>query len=407
MTDPSQNADAITEETPVRRPSAVVRFLTTVVIPVGVLGLAVMCAGSMIAMKPRSNREAPEAVRLRVQVADLEVKTQPAAISSSGTVTGAQQVRLTPEVAGKVVRMSPKLVPGGRFAKGEVLAQLDTRNYDAAVAQAQQAVAQAELNLALERNRAEVAVREWKMLGNPNQQDASLAKREPHVVAAEMQLEAARAGLRQAQANLERTRITAPFDGLVTEENAEVGQVLQPGGQVVTLVGTEAFWVQLALPLEKLDGMAFADLDGRGSPAVVTQRLGAGKAVQREGFVKQLMGTLDPQTRTAQVLVEIPEPFSVDGLPLLPGAYVDVAVEGKALSDTWEVPRSVLEDSEFVWVVDTESALRKRRVQIGWRTDETVVVTQGFQPGDRLVTSPLALPIEGQVVTVANAAEAG
>lgn len=381
--------------------SPIVRFITTAVVPFGILIVAGMCAGVMVSMKPSAAREAPEAARLSVQVAPLVAKTQPAAIRSSGTIVGAQQVTLTPEVAGKVVRMSPHLVPGSRFEKGDLLVQLDTRNYDAAVAQQAQNVARAELDFQLERNRGEVAVREWELLGDPSRQDASLAKREPHLIAAQRTLEAANAGLTQARANLGRTRITAPFNGILTDEAVDLGQVVQPGSRIATLVGTDAYWVQVSLPLEKLDGMQFAGDGQLGSPAVITQRLGAGKVIEREGHVKQVMGQLDPQTRTAQVLVEIPDPLDTAGLPLLPGAYVDVAVEGRALSDTWEIPRGVVDEGEFVWVVDQESALRRRRVQIGWRTPSTVVVTHGFQPGDRMVTSPMTLPVDGQVVTIA------
>lgn len=394
--------EEITEETAqTASPSVVQRALTMVVIPLALVGLAIGCAGMMVAMKPSTTREAPEAVQLRVQAMPLEIKTQPASIASSGTVIGAQEVRLTPEVAGRVVHMSPNLAAGTRLRKGDLLVQLDTRNYDAAVAQQQQNVALAELELALERNRGEVAEREWALLGDPSRQDATLAKRVPHLAAAEMGVQAAKAALRQANANLGRSRITAPFNAVVVEEAVDIGQVVQPGTNVATLIGTDAFWVQIALPLEKLDGMNFGNDTTTASSATVRQRLGAGKTVERHGYVKQLMGQIDPQTRTAQILVEIPNPFDVEGLPLLPGAYVDVAIEGKALSDTWEVPRTALEDSEFVWVVDNESALRKRRVVIGWRNDDNVVVTQGFQPGDQLVTSPLALPVDGQVVTVA------
>lgn len=396
----------MTDETPApRRPSGLQRVFTMFVVPVALVGFAIACAGAMVAMKPRSVREQPEAAQLRVQAIPLEAQTQPASIQSNGTVTGARQVRLTPEVGGRVVSMSDKLVPGARFREGETLVQLDTRNYRAAVAQARQAVANAELQLALERNRAELADREWAMLGDPERTDVALAKREPHVLAAERTLEAAEAQLVQAEANLGRARLTAPFDALVVEEAVDPGQVVQPGTQVATLVGTDALWVQVSLPLEKLDGMQFGE-DGPGSPALVSQRLGAGKSVQREGYVKQLMGQLDPQTRTAQVLVEIPDPFDVSGLPLLPGAYVDVSIEGRPLSDTWEIPRSALVDAEYVWVVDAESALRRRQVRIGWRADETVVVTSGIVPGDQLVTSPLALPVDGQLVTVVRG-EAG
>ncbi len=374
--------------------------LTTVLLPLAIIGGASLCAGAMFTLRPRSTPEPPEVRRLEVVGRPLEAQDRRALIRTTGTVTGARTVRLLPEVPGKIVRLSPNLVPGGRVRRGELLAQLDPRNYEAAVAQQEQLLAQAELNLSLELNRASVARREWELLGRPERSDPRLAQREPHVEAARKAVDAAKAALRQARANLERTRLTAPFDALVVEEAGEVGQVLQPGTPLATLVGTEAFWVQISLPMEKLEGLGFGADGVSGSPVVVEQRLANGTSIQREGHLLQLMGQLDPQTRTAQLLVEIPDPLEGDGLPLLPGAFVDVSIEGGVLRDTWEIPRSFLRDGTSVWVVDHEGALRRRDVEVGWRTADTVIVTSGFEPDDQLVLSPLRLPIEGQPVTV-------
>ena len=85
-------------------------------------------------------------------------------------------------------------------------------------------------------------------------------------------------------------------------------------------------------------------------------------------------------------------------LPLLPGAYVDVEIEGRPLEDTITIPRTALSQGNLVWVVSADNRLQRREVSIGWRERDAVVVVDGLRPGERVVTSPLASPVEGMAV---------
>ncbi len=378
--------------------SPVAWILSRIVAPVAVVGLGVACTGVLFALQPSAERSEPPARVPEVSVRMLSSETLPATIRTSGVVTPAKQISLTAEVQGKIIRQSEDLVPGGRFAKGDLLVQLDTRDYAANVAAQERALQQAELELKLERNRGRVAEREWELLGDSQTADPELALRKPQLKTAEKAYEAAEAALTQAKANLGRTRVTAPFDSIVVTESVDVGQIVGPSAPIATLVGTDELWVQISLPVERLAGIEIPGVTSDlGSPATVTQKLGQG-GILRDGKVERLMGQLDPQTRTAQLLVSIPEPLEGDGLPMLPGAWVDVSIEGRSLEDTWEIPRTALVQGEYAWVVDQEQTLRKRTVEVGWRNPETVIVTDGFEQGDRIVTSPLTLPVDGQLV---------
>src|SRR5690606_10161675 len=97
-----------------------------------------------------------------------------------------------------------------------------------------------------------------------------------------------------------------------------------------------------------------------GSPATVTQTV-SGQALHRDGAVVQLLGQLDPQTRRAQVLVEVRAPTE-GGLPLQPNAFVDVTLTGVTLEDAITLPASALVDGASVWVVDGEGRLQRRDV---------------------------------------------
>ena len=342
----------------------------------------------------------------RVEVVQVDAEDLTARVQATGVVQPAQQVALTPQVSGRIVWQSKKLEPGSRVEKGTVLARIDPTEFELLAEQARSSVRTAEVELELEKGRQRSAAREWALLGDGRDpEDAPLALRKPQLEASKQGLAAAQSSLKQAELNLQRTYLIAPFNAVVLDESIDVGQVVGPTTVAATLVGTDEVWVKVSVPVDQLPAVVLPRDDEEsdeptGSPARIEQRLGGRSSIVRNGSVARLMGQLDPQTRTAQLLVAVPNPMeAAEGeLPLLPGAYVDVAIDGKLMRDVFRVPRNALENGERVWVVDSENALRSRTVTIGWREADDVIVTSGLEDGSRLVVSPLALPIEGMPV---------
>lgn len=369
------------------------RFL----IPASFVAAALVCAGVMVALRPSAERVDAEVVATPVEVVQVDAQTRPAIVQANGTVTAAQRVSLVPEVAGRITWVSEDLVPGGRFEEGEVVAKIDARDYALAVRQEESRVHQAELELQLEQGRQQVAQREWEILREDRDADeAPLALRKPHLETVKTSVEAAKSGLHRAELALSRTRLKAPFDAVVVDENVDVGQVVG-GSPVATFVGTERARVHVAVSVEDL---AYLDLAGQGRARVV-QKLGNGKGVEREGRILQLGGELDPQTRTASVMVEIDDPMNPeDGLPLLPGAYVDVYLEGVPVDDVFEVPRSAVVDGHYVLVASPQGTLQRRTVEVAWGDERVAAVRGDLEHGEEVITSSIATPIEGMPVQV-------
>ncbi|MFT4625771.1 MAG: RND family efflux transporter MFP subunit [Myxococcota bacterium] len=377
------------------------KILTRVVAPIAIVALGAACAGAMVALSPDAEQQDPAQKVATVEVAEAVPIDQVAILRASGAVQPARQVTLIPEVAGRIVEVHPNLVPGGRVSKGEVLARIDSRDYRIAVSQEQARLRQAEVEYKLEIGRQGIAKREWEILGDGRAaSEVPLALRAPQLVAAEHALESAKSGLERAQLNLGRTALRAPFDAAVLAESVDVGQVVSGATQVASLIGTEQVWVKVSVPVEQL---AVVDVPGHGaevgSAARVIQRLPGDATIERPGRVLQMYGELDPQTRTAGLLVVVDDPMRAPGLPLLPGAYVDVEIRGRVLPGTYRVPRVALSDGDRVWVVD-DGKLARRTVRIGWREDSDVIVTAGLTAGDQVVTSPLALALEGMAVRI-------
>lgn len=400
---------------------ALVAFGLFLLIVAAGVGVAVV----LVKTKPEPKKSEKPKHTVPVEVHVVKQSTQPLEVLANGTVIAAQEVILQPEVTGRVVWKAPELVPGGRLKKGEPLLRIDPRDYAAAVEQQRAQLEARRLAYEQEKSRRVIAEREWELFGDGGAPDAepdalgrALALRKPQMRSAKASLNAANAALDQSRLALSRTLISAPFNAFVQSENVDVGQLVSPNAQLARIVGTDAFWVQVSVPVEKLPWIQVPGLNAeKGASVKVLQQVGDG-VVEREGKVIRLYGDLDPVGRLARVLVEVLDPLSVDepvkatdvregeaasapsAMPLLLGAYVRVKIEAGQIDDVMEVPRSALHEGNEVYVVDAENKLRTKRPKVVWRREDSVLMRGGLRSGDRVIVSQLATPLEGMDVRI-------
>jgi RND family efflux transporter MFP subunit len=383
-------------------------LLPRVLLPIVILGLGIAGAQALVLTAPKAQRKEPPPRIATVEVLTLGLDDPAAQVEATGVVEAAREVALSAQVGGRVTWTAPALRPGARFSTGDEIARVDPRDYELAVRDAESKLQQATVELQLERGRAELAGREAALLGG---QPSPLAAREPQLLLAQQNLRAAEGGLERARLNLERTHIVAPWNAVVVSETLEEGQILQPGAPAVTLVGSDRFRVRVAVPVDRLamlDVPGLAGPDGgvvpeeAGSAARVVHELPGGGRIEREARVLGLAGQLDPQSRTASLLLAVDAPLDPPPgqLPLLVAAYVRSHIDGRTVAGSVRVPRSALQDGHRVWIVGAEDRLAAREVRVAWQDAEQAWVDEGLQAGDRVVTSPLLLPIEGMVVQV-------
>jgi RND family efflux transporter MFP subunit len=379
-------------------------ILRRAVLPLLVILAGLLIAVGMFLLRPKAEKGRKERPTPQVALMSLDAGPTQPVIEASGVVEPDQQINLVPQVSGRVVRQAEALRPGGRFRAGEPLLWLEDRDYELAIEQQKAMVRQAELNLALERGRAETARQEWALLGDDRPaEQASLTLREPQLANAEAALASAIAGLERAELNLARTVLRAPFDAMVLSEQVDLGQVVAPGAPVASLVGTDSVRVNISLPLAEVALLQVPGLNAdQGSPAAVIQRLEDGSTVSHAGRVSGLSAQLDPQARTARLLVLVDDPLTSgpEGLPLLPGAWVDVEVQGAPIPDIAAIPRDAVQEGDEVWVVTAEHTLARRPLDIAWRSRDEIFARGAFGPGEHLVPDPPPLVVEGLKVTV-------
>ncbi len=383
--------------------------LPLLVLAVGVVGMVVMImARPEVETRPRSIP--PPLVR----VAQVEPQDIQLTVSSQGTAMPHKESTFVAEVPGKVVWTSEALVSGGFFEEGDVLLKIDPIDYELAVTRNKAQVAQAELRLMREEAEAEVARKEWKDLGEGDGHPLTL--REPQVAEARAAFQAAEATLAQAQQDLKRTEVRAPFAGRVRKKMADVGQFVNRGTPVATGYSIDIVEVRLPLPDAEL---AYLDIPlhyrggamSESGPRVRLTAQFGGDRYAWEGRVVRTEGEIDPKSRMVHVVARVEDPYGrrggrTDRPPLSVGIFLDARIEGRTAEGVVVLPREALRGRDTVWVVDEDDRLRFRQVEVLKTDPEEVIIESGLENGEQVCLSALDAAVDGMKVRTLEEGEA-
>ncbi|MDX2434474.1 MAG: efflux RND transporter periplasmic adaptor subunit [Desulfobacterales bacterium] len=381
------------------------RNIMRLVICLLLIGAGIVGARLLIATKPKVNRRPPERMAPLVRTAVLQPENYTFSIPAMGTVIPSRETGLEVPVSGEVIYVHSEFTEGGMFAQGTKILQVDPKDYELAVQQKRRALADAEYSLKLEQGHQDVARQEWSLLYGDkvvNKGESDLALRKPHLEKVQAEIAAAKAELEQAEINLNRTTLTAPFNALVLKSYVELGSQVSSQKRLADLVGTDTYWVQVSLPVDRLRWVQVPNGDqGAGSEVDIFYRADNVKT----GRVARLLPDLSKEGRMARLLIEVADPLDLQAKDekqpmLLIGEFVRVSIEGEELHNVYRVPRSALRNDREVWIVDEESKLAIRPVKTIWRDQDTVVVQDGFKPGEALVISDIPAPVAGMDLRV-------
>ncbi len=378
--------------------------LLRITAPLAVLGLTVAAVVIMVTFRPEPEQAQPEERPVSVFVERAERTTIVPLVTTQGEVRARIEIDLVPQVAGRIVEVSPAFVDGGIFEAGEVLIRIEDADYELALTRAQAQVAEARQALIQEDAQADMARRDWEELGDG---DASpLTLREPQLARAQASLAAAQANLAEARLNLDRTRITVPFDGRIRSRSADLGQFVSPGNRLGRVFSTDV--VEIRLPLSDSE-LGILDLPigyraapGEGHPIDLSAVVG-GRERHWAARIVRTESALDPTTRQLFAVAELLDPYGAgadkDGVPLAVGLFVTADIPGRPVDDTLVIPRAALRASDRVYVVTEENRLSIRRVDVAFTEEERIILNSGVEDGDMVIVSPIQGAIEGLKLT--------
>ncbi len=369
-------------------------------ITVGVLFFAVIVAYGLVKTAPEPEQIAPEEMATSIRVIEVERSPIRLEVTSQGTVVPHKESELIPEVNGRVSWVSPNLVAGGYFKADDVLLKIDDRDYRSMVARAQATLsrARAEEELArFELGRMEELVK--KKLTSQSSLENVLRN---HRIA-KAALQDSQIALEQANRDLNRTEIRAPYDGLVRTEKVDLGQYLSRGQSIASIYGSES--AEVRLPVADLQ-LAYLDLplghrgelSGDLAPDVLLSTDYGGRHYEWVGKLVRTEAEIDSKSRMVTAVVRVRNDENPDQPDLPVGLFVNASIKGRAVDNVITLPRAALRNQNQVLVVDGDSRLHYRGVEIMRFENDNVLISGGLNSGDIVNVSPLQTVIEGMRV---------
>ncbi|MCP3175839.1 efflux RND transporter periplasmic adaptor subunit [Desulfuromonas sp. KJ2020] len=382
---------------PRRRGSLLLRYLLPLLILVGAVAMVFW----LMKTGPKAKPKPKERQAILVEVQPVHIGPQRTVIHAMGTVKPAREVTIMPQVSGEVIAINPHFMPGGMLAEGEEFLRIEPADYRIAVSQLESEVARVEAEIQLEQGRQLVARREYELLGEEvSEEEKALMLRQPQLDTLKASLAAAAARLQQARLDLERTTMTSPFNAVVQTRHVNLGTRVTPATALVELAGTDAYWVELSVPVSQLRWIKLPDrTGGKGSRVRIYDEAAWGKDLFREGHVLRLAASVEPEGRMARLLVEVEDPLARRqanaGRPrMLIDSYVRVEIVGSAVEAAAKIPRRLVRDGDTVWIMNEQDRLEIRPIEILFRGRDEVLVPQGLQEDERLVVTDLSAAVE-------------
>ena len=383
-----------------------------------VLPAVLMIAASIaVVMMLAGQRPAPQEREVTVTAMLVDVViAQPSdgffVVQAQGSVQPRTQTTVAAEVGGRLVRLADNFTAGGFFRAGEILAEIDPSDYQAALLQAEADLAAARSRLADETARSEQARRDWQRLHGSEREPGELVLRLPQVAGAQAAVQAAEASVLRARRNLERTRISLPFDGIVRTRQIDLGQFVSTGTPLGVAFAVDVAEIRLSLSDQDL---AFLELP---EPGVIVEDGGipvtlsgsvAGRRGSWEARIVRTEGVVDENTRLVNAVAVVEDPYGLLGqsreLPLPMGTFVRADIQGRSSAGLIELPRAALRDNNTVFLANDSDELEIRSVELLRATAQRAYVRNSLKSGDRVITTAIQAPIPGLPLRVRDAVD--
>ena len=355
--------------------------------------------------KLKEEKKEPQPLIPPVEIVVAQQETIKTVVDSQGTVVPRIQTLILAEVSGRIESVSPTLYSGGFFKKGEALATIESLDYEAQLATALSQLADAKLAFAQEKANAAQAEDDWNQISS-NKEANDLTLRRPQLERAKANLIAVTTNVEIAQRNLDRTKITAPYDGRIQEKFVDIGQFVNArSSQIARIFATNA--IEVRLPIS-LDDALFINIpktgQEKGKPQVTLKSKQSTGTLTWAGVIDRSEGSIDPQSRLLHLVAQVNDPYALaaenTNTQLEVGRFVDAEIQGLTIENAFRLPRKTLRSGNRLYIINDEDRVEIRTVDVFKKNESTVIITGGLESGDRISLTNLEYAIDGMQVTI-------
>ena len=385
------------------------------VLPLTILLVAVGVSAALAMFKPKPLKAESPNTAVSVKTIVIERIDKHFSIRSQGTVSPRTRTDLISEVSGSILGVSPNFVVGGVFKQHEVLMWLDPADYEVDVQRANAELASTNAQLALEQAKATQAQKEWDQTGKPRQRAPTLALRKPYMDEALAKVQKAEAELKQAQRKLEKTKIRAPYAGMVSKKSVDMGHYVNAGASLGEMFAIDRAEVRLSITDSDLAilGTSFVTspkADAGAAAQVTLSSLVEGKSQQWDATIVRSEGVVDPLNRTQFLVAHVDDPYGLltpkNQARLLMGSFVTAQVQASQSQSVFAIPRNAIYDGPRIAVVDKAQRLQFLPIVIYASDEHFSYVSEGennereegVKEGLEVIVSAMGTPINGMRV---------
>ncbi len=351
------------------------------IVAIIVVVLVVAIIGYRIVHRPTGfQRGKGQDAPIPVTVVPATRENVPVYLTALGTVSALNTVTVVPQVAGQLVAVNFK--EGKEIKKGDVIAQIDPRTFQAAVEQAQGKLAQDQALLSA----AKYLASSYENLGKKQYVAAqTLQAQEQTVRQYQAAVLADKAALDSARVQLGYTTIRAPINGVAGLRLVDVGNIVGPttSGGIVVLTQIHPISVLFNLPQQNIEAVR----DGMTKGALQVAALDrSNNTVIATGALKVINNQIDTSTSTFQLKAEFANPTDT----LWPGQFVNVRLQLGTLHDALVVPAQAVQrgpDGDYVFAVQPDNTVKMQPVTTGGEAGASqTVISKGLSASVRVVT---------------------
>ena len=393
-----------------KKPAKVVLIsivVSIIVLIVGYLGMKMLASLKKPPVEAK-NGERP----LRVEALQVKQEDIPVFIAGYGEVKALNVVPIAPEVAGKIVKIHPRLEAGEIIPKGEILFKIDPRDYITVRKTSRDRLKNLKRNQELTKKEYE-RVRVLLEKNNIGTQAGIEAAEKAMLSAADLTSQIAQV-LETAETNLERCEVRAPFNARIKSVSLEKGQYVTPGQNIITLADDSVLEIQV--PLDSRDARKwlrfnvektnrktswFASLEQVPCKIRWTEH---NNGQTWDGRLHRVV-KFDQQTRTLTVAVRVDAENALkknpQSLPLVEGMFCSVKIPGRTLHNVFRLPRQAVSFENTVYIAN-DNRLKTVPIKVARVEGENAYVDDGLNAGDMVIITRLIDPLENALLEIAN-----